>query len=140
MAPTADAEVVLKLYELRREPELRKARAFIGLEFKPESLEDVQKVQRGAGTDENRYWRQVISYWEMAAALVLRGAVDPELFCDVNGEGIFVYAKFHRFFEESEKTSGTRFMPRTAELIATVPAAKAAYDRLKAMQAAQRKS
>ena len=74
------------------------------------------------------HWRQAISYWEMAASLVLRGALDAELFLDSSGEGILLYAKFHHFHAETEKESGNPFMGRTAALIAKYPAAKARYE------------
>jgi len=74
-------------------------------------------------------WRQTLSYWEMAASLVLRGTVDPDLFLDTNGEGVLIYAKFHHFHAETEKESGNIFMQHTAALIAQLPAAKALYER-----------
>ena len=64
----------------------------------------------------------------MAASLVLRGAVDVDLFLDSNGEGILLYAKFHHFHAETEKQSGNPFMGRTAALIEKYPAAKARYE------------
>jgi hypothetical protein len=128
MATAADAGVVLELYKLRQEETLRAARKFIGMEFWPKDLEDLRAVSRNPASDKNAYWRQVMSYWEMAASLVLRGAVDPDLFLDSQGEGIFLYAKFHHWHAESEKESGNIFMKNTATLIGKYPAAKAAYE------------
>jgi hypothetical protein len=128
MANAADAGVVLELYKLRQETTLREARKFMGMQFWPKDLEELRAVSRAMGTDKNAYWRQVISYWEMAASLVLRGAVDADLFLDTNGEGLFLYAKFHPWHAESEKESGNRFMKNTATLIERFPAAKAMYD------------
>ena len=79
MASTADAQVILELYKLRQEEGLRKARNFMGFEFWPKDLEELRAVSRAPGSDKNAYWRQVITYWEMAASLVLRGAVDADL-------------------------------------------------------------
>ena len=76
----------------------------------------------------SRNWRQVISYWEMATSLVLRGALDAELFLDSNGEGLFLYAKYHHWHAETEKASGNPFMRKTAILIEQYPAAKAIYE------------
>ena len=129
MASTADATVVLELYKIRQETTLRAARKFMGAEFWPKNLEELRAVSRAMGTDQNAYWRQVLSYWEMAASFVLRGAVDPELFLDSNVEGIFIYAKFHHWHAESEKESGNRFMKNTATLIDKYPTAKAVYER-----------
>ena len=128
MATTADAEVILRLYEIRREEELRKARRFMVFEFQPKTLEELRAVSRDVTARENVYWRQTISYWEMASSMVLRGAVDADLFLDTNGEGILVYAKFHHFHIETEKQSGNPFMRQTAALIEKYPAATAMHE------------
>ena len=128
MATTADAEVVMRLYELRREETLRKARRFMIFEFKPKTLEELRSVSRDTNAKENAFWRQAISYWEMAASFVLRGAVDADLFLDSNGEGILLYAKYHHFHAETEKESGNPFMKQTAALIAKYPVAMARYE------------
>ena len=128
MATAADAGIVLELYKLRQETTLRAARQFMAMEFWPKDLEELRAVSRAMGTDKNAFWRQVMTYWEMAASLVLRGAVDPDLFLDSQGEGIFLYAKFHHWHAETEKESGNIFMKNTATLIEKYPAAKAAYE------------
>ena len=128
MATAADAELVLKLYELRREETLRKARRFMVFDFNPKTLEELRAVSRDTKSEYNPYWRQAMSFWEMAHSLVLRGALDADLFLDSNFEGILIYAKFHHFHAETEKQSGNPFMGKTAELIAKYPAAKARYE------------
>jgi hypothetical protein len=128
MATAADAGVVLELYKLRQEATLRTARQFMTMKFWPKDLEELRAVSRAMGSDKNAYWRQVMTYWEMAASLVLRGAVDADLFLDSQGEGIFLYAKFHHWHAETEKESGNIFMKNTATLIEKYPAAKAAYE------------
>jgi len=128
MATAADAELVLRLYELRREETLRKARRFMVFDFQPKTLDELRAVSRDVASENNAAWRQVLSYWEMAASLVLRGTVDPDLFLDTNGEGILLYAKFHHFHAETEKQSGNPFMKHTSELIQKYPAAKARYE------------
>ena len=130
MASTADAGVVLELYKLRQEASLRAARKFMAYEFWPKDLEELRAVSRAPGTDNNAFWRQAMTYWEMAASLVLRGAVDPDLFLDSNVEGLFIYAKFHHWHAETEKESGNLFMKQTATLIAQYPAAKEIYERI----------
>jgi len=128
MATAADAELVLKLYELRQEETLRTARRFMVFEFNPKSLEELRAVSRDTKSEFNPYWRQAMSFWEMAASLVLRGAIDPDLFFDSGGEGILIYAKFHHWHAETEKQSGNPFMGKTAQLIAKYPAAKAYHE------------
>ena len=129
MATTADAEIVLRLYELRREDTLRKARHFMIFVFNPKTLEELRAVSREVTAAENAWWRQTLSYWEMAASLVLQGAVDADVFLDSNGEGILLYAKFHHFHAETEKEPGNLFMAQTAALIARYPAAHALHER-----------
>ena len=128
MATTADAEVLMRLYELRREETLRTARRFMVFDFNPKTLEELRAVSRDVRAPENVYWRQALSYWEMAATFVLRGAVDPDLYLDSTGEGILIYAKFHHWHAETEKESGNPFMRNTAAMIAKYPAAAAMHE------------
>jgi hypothetical protein len=128
MATAADAELILRLYELRREEALRSARRFMVFDFQPKTVEELRVVSRDVKSEHNPAWRQTLSYWEMAASLVLRGALDADLFLDSNGEGILLYAKFHHFHAETEKQSGNPFMKQTAALIEKYPVAKARYE------------
>ncbi len=106
-ATAADAELILKLYELRREPEMRKARNTEFSEFWPETVEDLLNVTRAYGTDMNRYLRQVIGYWDMACALVLHGALDEDLFFDCSHEMYPLFAKIHPFINGFREATGT---------------------------------
>ena len=117
MASAADAEIVLKLYGLRRDQRMRAARNWVMHEFNPRSLDELLAVQRDFGSEHNQYWRQVIGYWEMASALVLRGALDNDLFLDCNGENLYLFAKFGRLHEEFARMVPGGFMPHTAEVI-----------------------
>jgi hypothetical protein len=128
MATAADAELILRLYDLRREETLRAARRFMIFDFQPKNLEELRAVSRDVKAPKNVHWRQSISFWEMAASLVLRGALDADLFLDSSVEGILLYAKFHHFHAETEKQSGKPFMVHTATLIERYPAAKARYE------------
>ncbi len=101
--PTAaDAQLILQLYDLRREAEMRKARAWWTGEFFPENADDVMKVAFGMGTPENAWFRQVGSYWGIVGALVLKGALNEELFLmpGFSGEMFLIYAKIHPFIKE----------------------------------------
>lgn len=108
-ATSEDAELILRLYELRTEPTMRKARSYIVGEFWPQSAADLLTVATGFGSPENAYWRQVISYWEMAASFVLRGALSEELFADSAGELFFMYAKFSPLLPKLREVSPTAF-------------------------------
>lgn len=98
--PTAeDAKIIMQLYELRREPEMRKARAWYA-GWWPSSADDILKVMQASGTPENAWFRQVNGYWDMAASFVLHGVVNESLFFDSGGELWFVLAKLQPFLKE----------------------------------------
>lgn len=128
MATAQDAELILKLYDLRREPVMREARAFMLGTFWPNTVDEYLAVQRDFGEQNNAYLRQFIGYWEMAAALVLRGALDAELFFDTNNELFFVFAKILPIRAELQSKAGINFMPRTAELLEKFPVAKERFE------------
>jgi hypothetical protein len=102
-----DADILLNLYDLRREPELRKARDWCAFEFRPSSAEDVPAILREAGkTDRNRWFRQFTTYYEMAASLVHRGVLDRDLLEDSVNEYIGFYAMLKPFLKEIRETMG----------------------------------
>jgi len=86
----ADAELLLRLHEVRREPELRQARAWFLTEFKPTTWADVKSRWLSHG-DEDRFFRMTVSYWEMVGTLVNRGVLHPDLFFDHTGEDIVTW-------------------------------------------------
>jgi hypothetical protein len=93
-ATAHDAQVIMQLYDLRRDPVMRAARKFMVSEFWPLSYDEFKAVLTGYGTDHNAYMRQVLTYWDMAAAMVLSGAVNEDLFFATNSELYFLWAKF----------------------------------------------
>jgi hypothetical protein len=103
LASNADAQLVLKLYELRREETMRKARAWMTSKFWPATIEEFLAVHQAMGGEENRYLRQVSSYWDMAATFVLHGALDADLFIECNSENFFLLAKFQDLMPEIRK-------------------------------------
>ncbi len=101
--PTAaDATLILTLYDLRRETEIRKARNWWFAAFWPENADDFMKVAQAIGTQENAWLRQVPSYWELAASLVLDGTVSETLFLEpaFSGEMFLIFAKVHPFLKD----------------------------------------
>jgi hypothetical protein len=94
-----DAELVLKLYDLRREPVMRQAREFFA-KFNPTSFEEFMGVMGNFESKESAYLRQVMSYWEMAAALIVHGTLNAALADDTIGEMTFVYAKMQPFIKK----------------------------------------
>jgi len=103
-----DAQLILKLYDLRREAEMRKARHWLTAEFWPQSAEEFIKVVNSFPSQENAWLRQVGGYWDMAASFVLHGALNEDLFLQPGccGEMFFVFAKVYPFLKEfREKTN-----------------------------------
>jgi hypothetical protein len=138
LASPADAGNILKLYELRTEALLRQARAWVGGEFWPRTAEEYFAVSENPADPHNPWLRQVLSYWEMAAALVLHGAVSAELFVDCNGEGFYLLAKFAPILDAvREKHPG--FLSKTSELVNRFSGAAQCYETiLKRVEAKQR--
>jgi len=101
-ATANDAQLILQLYDLRREPEMRKARNWFLADFWPQSVDDILKVGNAFPSQENNWMRQVGSYWDMAASLVLQGALHEELFLQpgCSGEMFFLFAKIQPFLKE----------------------------------------
>jgi hypothetical protein len=91
-ATSADAHVIMQLYDLRREPEMRKARSWFVM-FDPQSVDELISCVMALDSDASRYFRMVTGYWEMAAQMVLHGAVDEPLFLDTQPEMFLVFAK-----------------------------------------------
>lgn len=116
LATPADADIILKLYELRTEAVMREARAWVIGQFWPNTVDDVMGVLLNPAHPHNPHLRQVLSYWEMAAALVLHGAVSAELFVDTNGEGFFLMAKFAHILE-GIREKNPMFLNKTSELV-----------------------
>lgn len=104
-ATSADAQIVLQLYDFRREAEMRKARNFVA-NFWPQSADDMVNLAMAFGSQENAWMRQVFTYWDMVACLALRGAVHPGLAFDSFGEMWFVYSKVKPFIKEYRQKMG----------------------------------
>jgi hypothetical protein len=137
LATPADAEIILKLYELRTEAVMRQARAWMIFEFWPKTAEEYFAVAENYGDAHNPWLRQVVSYWEMAAALVLHGAVSAELFVDCSGEGLFLLAKYTPILESIREKNPT-FLIKTSELVSRFSAAAQRYEAtLKRIEARQ---
>lgn len=101
--PTAaDAELILKMYDLRREAEMRKARNWWVVDFWPQNVDDIIKVSTALGTQENAWLRQVGGYWNLAASLALAGTVSEDLFLEpsFSGEMFLIFSKLQPFLKE----------------------------------------
>ena len=118
MSKHDDAELILKLYDLRREPVMREARNWM-FTFNPTGIQDVFDALLG---EHSGHYRMVISYWDMAAAMVNNGAIDETLFNETNGEHIFVYAKIEPVIEDIRAAFGAPDFLRNLEtLVKRIP-------------------
>ncbi len=97
MSKVESADLILKLYDLRREETMRKARNWI-FGFNPTSAQDFMTTMMDP--EVGGYLRMVTSYWDMAAALVNHGAIDAEMFNDTVGEHTMIFAKVEPFLAE----------------------------------------
>ena len=96
MSKHHDADLILKLYDMRREEVMRAARTWF-FTFNPQSLEDFVDVMT---SEKSPYYRMVTSYWDMAASFVNNGAIDEQMFNDANGEHMLVFSKVEPFLPE----------------------------------------
>lgn len=104
----SDAQLILQLYDLRREPEMRKARNWWLTQFWPRNADDFMNVAMALGSPENNWMRQVGGYWGIATSLVLQGVLSEELFLRpaFSGEMFFLFAKIHPFLKELREKLG----------------------------------
>ena len=96
----ADAELLMHLYEIRRDPELRRARQWFLTEFKAADWSDIKTGYLKFG-DEDRWFRMTTSYWEMVGSMVNREVLHPELFFDHTGEDIVSWERCKPWIEDA---------------------------------------
>ena len=101
-ATPKDAELIMQLYDLRREPEMRRARNWWLTQFWPDNADDFMNIAMNLGGQENNWMRQAASYWSMAASFVQSGTINADLFLQpsVSGEMYFIFAKLHPYLAE----------------------------------------
>ena len=110
-----DAELVCRVYEMRRESVMRESRSAILSQFWPRRYEDVLAVQQ-VDHPLSAAFRQVGTFWEMVYGMVKHGIVHPEYFLESNGEGLYVFARVAPFLERyRQEASATAF--RNAEWV-----------------------
>jgi hypothetical protein len=118
MSKQEEAGLILKLYELRREDTMRKARDWFFGEFNPQTLADFNSAMFGAHSG---HLRMVVTYWDMAAAMVNDGAIRMELFNDTNGEHIGVFSKIEPLLAEIRAAYGPQYAAHLEKLIDATP-------------------
>ncbi len=141
MSKHEEANLILKLYDLRREPTMRIARDYFLRDFNPESMADISNALMG---EHSGHLRMVVSYWDMAAALVNHGAIDVNLFNDTNGEHLGVFTKLEPFLGEIRSAFGAQFLANLEKLVDATPDGRKRVaeirERMKNMRAAMSQS
>lgn len=127
--PHESAQLILRLYELRREPVMRQGRAWF-LGFDPSGADDVMRTQQ---SEDSASYRMVTSYWEMAAAMVLGNAIDETMFQAQGNEPYAVYAKLESFLDDLRaKIGDPSYLQNLETLAKRHPAAPQLFERLRA--------
>jgi len=118
MSKQDEGSLILKLYELRREETMRKARNWYFAEFNPESVADFSAAMF---SEHSGHLRMVTTYWDMAAALVNKGAISMEMFNAANGEHIGVFAKLEPLLKEIRAAFAPEYLEQFERLIDATP-------------------
>ena len=128
-SPFESAQLNLQLFDMRREPVLRKARDWYLLEFHPASFDEYMKEQLG---EKNSWMRMVIGYWDMAASMVVHGAIDQASFIAAHGEIIGTFAKVHPYLNELRGKMGPTVCANIETVVMAMPDALAEMERRRA--------
>lgn len=118
MSKQDEASLILKLYDLRREETMRQARNWYFREFNPESIADFNSAMFG---EHSGHLRMVVTYWDMAAALVNNGAISVDLFTQTNTEYLGVFAKIEPLLAEIRAAYAPQFAAQMEKLIDASP-------------------
>ena len=119
MSKAESADLIMKLYDLRREDTMREARKWF-ISFFPESTQDVMQTMVDERT--SAYYRMVTSFWDMASSFVLNEAIDEKMFFDSGTEHIFVYAKVQPFLAEIRQLFGEPdYLINLEQLVEKIP-------------------
>ena len=113
-----DANLLLRLYEIRREDKMRQARHWFLFEFTPGTWSQIRE-RFFTGEEQDNYLRMVVSYWDMACALVKQGVLNKDLFYATNGEHLAVWNKAKPWVEEARQELKNPLMLRNLEEVAT---------------------
>ena len=127
--PFESAQLNLQLFDMRREPLLRKARDWYLLEFHPTSFDEYMKEQMG---EKNSWMRMVVGYWDMAASMVVQGAIDQDAFIAAHGEIIGTFAKVHPYLAELRTRMGPMVCANMEKVVMAMPDALGEMERRRA--------
>jgi len=126
-----DADLILKLYDLRREASLREARAQLAKEFLPRTAEEAVAITR-RDHPLNRAYRQVSTYWEMVYRMARHGIVHGDFLVENNAEGLILYARMEPYLEQVRAAAGAHVFQNAEWVAREVPLGRATADRMRA--------
>lgn len=112
-----DADLVLKLYELRRESVMRDSRNELNTKFWPATLDEALAITK-SDHPLNAAYRQCASYWEMTYAMARHGVIHADFMLESNGEGLLLLARFEPWLEAFRTATGNPLSFRNAEWVA----------------------
>jgi len=124
--PFESAQLNLSLFDMRREPVLRKARDWFLMEFHPQSAAEYFAVM---STEKNAAARMVIGYWDMAASMVVQGAIDAESFLAAHSEIVGTFSKLHPYLTEIRARIGPHAMINIEKVVMAMPDAEGELER-----------
>lgn len=127
--PFESAQLNLQLFDLRREPELRKARHWFITEFHPQSVDEVLAAM---GSDKNAWIRMVVGYWDMAASMVTFDAIDRDMFLAAHGEIIGTFSKLQPYLADVRARIAPTLLGHAEKLVMAMPDAEAELARRRA--------
>lgn len=117
--PYESANLILKLYDMRRESVMRDARKWFIAEFHPTTVEEISAIAMG---EHGAYYRMVTTYWDMACSLVLGNAIDEEMFNNANAEHVACYSKIGEFIDGLREVSGApNYMQNLQKVVTNIP-------------------
>lgn len=131
---------ILKLYELRSEETMRKARDWFATKFYPESTQDILNV---LVSEHSADFRMVASYWDMAAAFVVFNAINDEMFNAINTEHVAVYAKLQPFLSELRAMPGVPpylYLQHVEQVVMRIPDIQARVEAMRRYMKSRRES
>jgi len=124
--PFESAQLNLQLFDMRREPVLRKARDWFIMEFHPKTVDEYFAVM---ATDKNSWVRMVIGYWDMAASMVVQGAIDHAAFMAAHAEIVGTFAKVQPFLAEIRARTGPHALVNVETVVMAIADADAELER-----------
>lgn len=130
-----DANLALKLYDLRRERELRKARNLVGDVLDGADWETIHAVMQYEHK-RNAHFRQATTYWEMCASFVNRGIFHPDIYLDCCGEGLYTFSVFKPWLAKIREVGSPRFLMQTERVVNEHPACRERVENIDKARAA----